>query len=88
MPIPAAVVRLLNLQPDDDDPSSMIMSWSYRLYFCGIDVEEQGDSKIPDSFTQAQIKDEVNAKIVASAQERGFQLSAERIMTSSNICGV
>jgi hypothetical protein len=88
MPIPAAIVRLLTLQPDESDDKITIVTWAYKLYFCGVDVEEQGVVAISNETTQAELKDLVNATIVASAKELGHDLEVGRILTSSNICGI
>lgn len=88
MPDPAAIVKLNDLQADSNDPTSTIISWTYKLYFCGADLEEQGAITAPAGTTQDQIKALVNAVIVGAAAEKGFVLDVDRIYTSSSICGV
>lgn len=88
MPAPAAIVRLIELQIDQDHPGNTLLVIAYRLYFCGVDVEEQNSVSAPAAATPIQIRQLVNDVIVAAAADRGCVVGVDRIYTSGSICGI
>ena len=84
----AIVTELIGFSADPNDAGNILVDWEFQLLFCGPDpLQEQGQVSIADTSTKAQIKNAVNAVMIASAAAKGFTLPAARIFTVSDIAG-
>lgn len=84
----AILTQLIDFQTDPNNAGNVLVDFEFQLLFCGPDpLQEQGQVSIADTSTKTQIKNAVNAVIVASAAAKGFSLATGRIFTVADIAG-